>query len=189
MILLVDNYDSFTYNLYQYMGEFNQDIMVCRNDRITLEEVNELKPSHIVISPGPGHPTDAGVSTGLVKRFTGHVPILGICLGHQAIALAMGGEIGHSLSIVHGKLFTIHHSGGGVFQDLPHSFNAVRYHSLAVVHDSLPDCLRVDAHAKDMTIMALSHREHHTYGLQFHPESILSEYGRELISNFLSIGL
>ncbi len=188
MVLLLDNYDSFTYNLYQYIGEFTSDIKVIRNDQITLEGIEELKPSHIVISPGPGHPLDAGVSVSLVKRFSGQIPILGVCLGHQAIAVAMGGKVGHAKSIVHGKLSTVHCNEKGIFKGIPETIQAVRYHSLAVLEDSFPDCLQIDAFTDDLTIMALSHKEHQTFGLQFHPESVLSEYGKDLLGNFLRIG-
>jgi len=188
MVLLLDNYDSFTYNLYQYIGEFTNDVKVIRNDQITLEEIEDLKPSHIVISPGPGHPADAGVSVSLVKRFSGQIPLLGVCLGHQAIAVAMGGKVGHAKSIVHGKLSAVHCSGKGIFEGIPETIQAVRYHSLAVSEDEFPECLQIDAYTDDMTIMALSHKKHHTFGLQFHPESVLSEYGKDLIGNFLRIG-
>jgi len=188
MILLIDNYDSFTYNLYQYIGEYSEDIKVHRNDSLTLNEILEMNPSHIVISPGPGHPADAGISVDTIKRFSGHIPILGVCLGHQAIAHAFGGEVSHAKDIVHGKLSTVHCLRKGIFSTLPETFQVVRYHSLAVMKDSLPDCLQIDAYTEDMTVMALSHKEHDTYGLQFHPESILSEYGKELIGNFLRTG-
>jgi len=188
MVLLLDNYDSFTYNLYQYIGEFTGDVKVLRNDQVTLEEIAKVNPDHIVISPGPGHPENAGVSVSLVKRFSGHIPILGVCLGHQAIAVAMGGKVGHAKSIVHGKLSTVHCNGKGIFKGIPETIQAVRYHSLAVSEDSFPDCLQIDAYTDDLTIMALSHKEHQTFGLQFHPESVLSEYGKELIGNFLRLG-
>lgn len=188
MVLLLDNYDSFTYNLYQYIGEITSDVKVIRNDQITLEDIEKLRPRHIVISPGPGHPVDAGVSVALIKRFSGHIPILGVCLGHQAIAVAMGGKVGHAKSIVHGKLSTVHCNGKGIFKGIPETIQAVRYHSLAVSEDEFPDCLQIDAYTDDLTIMALSHKEHKTFGLQFHPESVLSEYGKDLIRNFLRIG-
>lgn len=187
MILLIDNYDSFTYNLYQYIGEFSENIKVCRNDAITLDEINDLKPTHIIISPGPGHPTDAGICVELVKRFSGHIPILGICLGHQAIAEAYGANIGHALEIVHGKLSEIYSTKRKLFTDLPQKFQVVRYHSLAITNESLPDCLEVDAYTLDNQIMAISHKEYHTYGLQFHPESVLTEFGKELIHEFLKL--
>jgi len=188
MVLLLDNYDSFTYNLYQYIGEFTGDVKVLRNDQVTLEEIAKINPDHIVISPGPGHPESAGVSVLLVKRFSGHIPILGVCLGHQAIAVAMGGKVGHAKSIVHGKLSTVHCNSRGIFKGIPETIQAVRYHSLAVLEESFPDCLQIDAYTDDLTIMALSHKEHQTFGLQFHPESVLSEYGKELIGNFLRLG-
>lgn len=185
MILLIDNYDSFTYNLYQYVGEINPDIIVRRNDKITVRQIKELWPSHIIISPGPGHPRQAGISVDVIKKFTGKIPILGICLGHQAIGLAMGGEIGPANQIVHGKQSTIYHVGRGIFQGLPPYFQAVRYHSLTVKREEFPDCLEIQAYTEDGTIMGLAHREHPTFGLQFHPESILSDYGKILLGNFL----
>lgn len=188
MVLLLDNYDSFTYNLYQYIGEFTSDVKVLRNDQVTLEEIAEINPDYIVISPGPGHPENAGISVSLVKRYSGHIPILGVCLGHQAIAVAMGGKVGHAKSIVHGKLSKVHCNGKGIFIGIPEMIQAVRYHSLAVLTESFPECLQIDAYTDDSTIMALSHKEHLTFGLQFHPESVLSEYGKELIGNFLRIG-
>jgi len=188
MVLLLDNYDSFTYNLYQYIGEITSDVKVVRNDQITLDEVEKLAPSHIVISPGPGHPIDAGVSVALIKRFSGLIPILGVCLGHQAIAVAMGGKVTHAKSIVHGKLSAVHCKGKGIFVGIPETIQAVRYHSLAVSENEFPESLQIDAYTDDSTIMALSHKEHKTFGVQFHPESVLSEYGKKLLANFLSLG-
>jgi anthranilate synthase component II len=187
MICLIDNYDSFTYNLYQYIGEIDIDILVKRNDEITIEDINNLSPSHIILSPGPGHPRDAGVIVDAIKEFSGKIPILGICLGHQAIGLAMGGEVNLAAQVVHGKQSSIIHNGVGLFKDIPSPFQAVRYHSLAVMKEGFPDCLEIQAYTEDNTIMALSHKEHLTFGLQFHPESILSEHGKTLLYNFLSL--
>lgn len=188
MLLLLDNYDSFTYNLYQYITEVDSDVKVIRNDKITLDEISNLQPSHIVISPGPGRPENAGISVSLVKRFSGYIPILGVCLGHQAIAVAMGGKVENAKSIVHGKQSTVYCNGKGLFEGMPQTIQAVRYHSLAVCEEDFPTCLQVDAYTDDLTIMALSHKEHQTYGVQFHPESILSEYGKEILNNFIRMG-
>ena len=187
MIYLIDNYDSFTYNLYQYIGEINQHITVKRNDEITLKQIRETAPSHIIISPGPGHPSQAGISVELILEFMGKIPILGICLGHQAIGLALGGTVNLAKDVVHGKQSTVYHNGKGIFTGVPSPFQAVRYHSLAVVREGLPDCLKIQAYTEDDTIMALEHKHYPVFGLQFHPESILSEYGKVLISNFLNI--
>lgn len=187
MLLIIDNYDSFTYNLYQYIGEVYPDIVVKRNDEITIQDIEEMKPTYIVISPGPGYPEAAGISVSAIKQFSGKIPILGICLGHQAICIAMGGKVGPANTIVHGKQSEIHNNGEGIFKYVPQSFNVVRYHSLCAKLESFPKCLEVQAVTEDNTIMALRHKEHHTYGLQFHPESILSEYGKELLRNFLDI--
>jgi anthranilate synthase component 2 len=187
MICLIDNYDSFTYNLYQYVGEIYPDIVVRRNDEISIREIEDMNPSHIIISPGPGHPRDAGISPILIARFINRIPILGICLGHQAIGLAMGGTVSFARQIVHGKQSTVRHSGKGIFEGIPSPFQVVRYHSLAVMTDDLPDCLEVHAYTDDGTIMALAHKEYPIYGVQFHPESVLTEFGKELIKNFLKI--
>ncbi|MCX7920912.1 MAG: aminodeoxychorismate/anthranilate synthase component II [Clostridia bacterium] len=187
MIYLIDNYDSFTYNLYQYIGEINQHITVKRNDEITLKQIRELAPSHIIISPGPGHPSQAGISVELIREFMGKIPILGICLGHQAIGLALGGTVNLARDIVHGKQSKVYHNGKGIFRGVPSPFQSVRYHSLAVMREGLPECLNIQAYTEDDTIMALEHKHYPVFGLQFHPESILSEYGKVLISNFLNI--
>ncbi|QNU66115.1 aminodeoxychorismate/anthranilate synthase component II [Ruminiclostridium herbifermentans] len=187
MLLIIDNYDSFTYNLYQYIGEVYPDIVVKRNDEITIQDIYEMKPMYIVISPGPGYPEAAGISVEVIKQFSGKIPILGICLGHQAICIAMGGIVGSADAIVHGKQSRIYNDGEGIFKYLPKSFNVVRYHSLCAKWENFPKCLEVQAVTEDNTIMAFRHRKHHTYGLQFHPESILSEYGKELLMNFLDI--
>lgn len=187
MICLIDNYDSFTYNLYQYVGEISQDIIVKRNDEISLAEIRRLAPSHIIISPGPGHPGDAGISPQVVTQFMGKIPILGICLGHQAIGLSLGGTVAAARNIVHGKQSAIHHDGNGIFAGVPSPFLAVRYHSLAVMPEDLPSSLKVQATSEDGTIMGFAHKEYPLFGLQFHPESILTEYGHKLIGNFLAI--
>jgi anthranilate synthase/aminodeoxychorismate synthase-like glutamine amidotransferase len=187
MICLIDNYDSFTYNLYQYVGEMNQEVVVKRNDEVTLEEIQYMSPSHIIISPGPGHPADSGISIELIRKFSDKIPILGVCLGHQAIGLAMGGSIISANEIVHGKQSEISHRKKKIFRGLPKSFQVVRYHSLVVSKEGFPDCLEVLAETEDGTIMALAHKVYPTIGVQFHPESILSEYGKELIRNFLEM--
>jgi len=185
MLLLVDNYDSFTYNLYQYLAELGEEVAVRRNDRLTLDEVEALSPERIVISPGPRGPVDAGLSVEIIRRFGPRVPTLGVCLGHQCIGYAYGGRIVHAPTLMHGKTSQIHHDGRGVFANLPRPFVAVRYHSLAVEESTLPQCLEVSARAPDGTIMGLRHREHPVEGVQFHPESILTESGKELLTNFL----
>lgn len=187
MICLIDNYDSFTYNLYQYVGEIDSDIIVKRNDEITLDEIESISPTHIILSPGPGHPSEAGITTEVIRKFTGKIPILGICLGHQAIGLVMGGTVDSASNIVHGKQSTIFHYGKGLFEGIPSPFQAVRYHSLAIMRHDFPNSLEIHGYTDDGTIMALAHKTHHVYGLQFHPESILSEYGKDLIRNFLKI--
>ncbi|OPX45149.1 aminodeoxychorismate/anthranilate synthase component 2 [Ruminiclostridium hungatei] len=186
MICLIDNYDSFTYNLYQYIGEFDPDIVVRRNDEITIEEIERISPDRIILSPGPGHPSQAGITVELILEFAHRIPILGICLGHQAIGLAMGGTVDSANSIVHGKQSNIYHEGEGLFKNIPSPFQAVRYHSLAVMKDDFPDSLEIHGYTDDGTIMALKHKEYPLYGLQFHPESILSDYGKELLKNFLA---
>ncbi len=185
MLLLVDNYDSFTYNLYQYLAELGEEIAVRRNDRLTLDEVERLAPERIVVSPGPRGPEDAGLSVEIIRRFGPTVPTLGVCLGHQCIGYAYGGRIVHAPVLMHGKTSQIHHDGRGVFADLPRPFVAVRYHSLAVEESTLPECLEITARAPDGTIMGLRHREHPVEGVQFHPESILTASGKDLLANFL----
>lgn len=185
MILLIDNYDSFTYNLYQYIGEFTKEIIVYRNDQIKVEDIQHLKPECIIISPGPGRPEGAGIIIDIIKMFNGTIPILGICLGHQAIVLALGGEVGLSPDVVHGKQSVILTDEKGIFKALPKKFKVVRYHSLCVKKENLPDCLEVQAITEDGIIMGVRHKTFLTVGIQFHPESVLSEYGKELIRNFL----
>ena len=185
MILVIDNYDSFTYNLVQYLGELGADLEVRRNDKVTLDEVAELRPEKIVVSPGPCTPNAAGISVCLIERFAGKIPILGVCLGHQAIGQAFGGNIIGAPDIVHGKVSKIHHDGRTLFADLPQDFIATRYHSLIVERDSLPDCLEISAETADGLIMGLRHRDKPVEGVQFHPESILTVEGKPLLKNFL----
>ena len=190
MLLMIDNYDSFTYNLVQYLGELGADVRVYRNDRISLEEIEELQPERIVISPGPCTPNEAGVSIDTIRQFAGRVPILGVCLGHQSIGQAFGGRIGHARAIMHGKTSMMHHSNTGVFKGLPNPFEATRYHSLVIEPESLPDCLEVTAWTTDDSgavdeIMGVRHKTMAVEGVQFHPESILTGCGHALLKNFL----
>jgi anthranilate synthase component II len=187
MLLMIDNYDSFTYNLVQYLGELGAEVKVVRNDEVTVAEVAEMRPDAIVISPGPCSPNEAGISLGLIERLGGAVPILGVCLGHQAIGQAYGGKVVHAKVLMHGKTSAIHHSGRGVFAGLPSPFTATRYHSLAVERESLPACLEVTAWTEDGEIMGLTHREFRVEGVQFHPESILTLEGKRLLANFLGV--
>lgn len=185
MILVIDNYDSFTYNLVQYLGELGADLVVYRNDQISLEEIADIAPEKIVISPGPCTPNEAGISVALVQHFAGKIPILGVCLGHQSIGQAFGGEIVGAPTIMHGKVSEIHHTGKSIFQGLPEPFIATRYHSLVVERDSFPDCLEITAETDDGVIMGLRHRDMAVDGVQFHPESILTGEGKNLLQNFL----
>ena len=185
MLLMLDNYDSFTYNLVQYLGELGQDVKVYRNDEITVEGVERLKPSHIVISPGPCTPNEAGISVPLIKALAGSVPILGVCLGHQAIGQAFGGKIVHAKEVMHGKTSPIRHDSRGVFRGLPGGYTATRYHSLVIEKASLPAELEVSAWTDDGEIMGVRHRGLAVEGVQFHPESILTEHGHQLLRNFL----
>jgi len=185
MLLMIDNYDSFTYNLVQYLGELGEDVRVYRNDEITLEQVEALRPARIVISPGPCTPNEAGISVPLVRRFAGRIPILGVCLGHQSIGQALGGRIVHAKTLMHGKTSLIHHSGAGVFRGLPEPFEATRYHSLVIERESLPDCLDITAWTEDGEIMGVRHKTQSLEGVQFHPESILTQHGHQLLKNFL----
>ncbi|MDP6290244.1 MAG: aminodeoxychorismate/anthranilate synthase component II [Arenicellales bacterium] len=184
MILLIDNYDSFTYNLVQYLGEIGQEVEVYRNDVVSLDEIDHIDPDHIVISPGPCTPNEAGISVALVEEFGVEIPILGVCLGHQSIAQAYGGTIIHAQQLMHGKVSPIHHNGEGLFYDLPDPFTATRYHSLAVEGESLPDCLEVTAWTQDGEIMGLRHLDYPVEGVQFHPESIMTPNGHNLLANF-----
>jgi anthranilate synthase/aminodeoxychorismate synthase-like glutamine amidotransferase len=187
MILLLDNYDSFTYNLAQYLGELGCDVEVHRNDKISVEEIARRKPERIVISPGPCTPQEAGISIELVQRLAGQFPILGVCLGHQAMGAAFGGKIVRAPKLFHGKTSEIHHDGQGVFRKLPEPFTATRYHSLIVERKSLPRELAITAETSDGIIMGVRHRKHKMEGVQFHPESVLTESGKQLLQNFLSL--
>lgn len=187
MLLIIDNYDSFTYNLVQYIGELGADIKVFRNDEVTVEEIeNDLKPKQIVLSPGPGTPDDAGISLDVIDRFSNRLPILGVCLGHQAIGQFFGGKVVRGPEPVHGKPVVINHDGKSVFENIPQNFAAGRYHSLVVEKDSLPDCLEISAESPDGLVMAMRHKELPVEGVQFHPESILTEHGKLLLQNFLA---
>ncbi|MGE5526722.1 MAG: aminodeoxychorismate/anthranilate synthase component II [Rhodospirillaceae bacterium] len=185
MLLMIDNYDSFTYNLVQYFGELGEEVVVYRNDEITLDRIAELRPERIVVSPGPCTPNEAGVSVPLIKRFAGEIPILGVCLGHQSIGRAYGGHIVHAQQLMHGKTSQIHHHDVGVFKGLPEPFRATRYHSLVIERRTLPECLAVTAWTDDGEIMGVRHKTLPVEGVQFHPESILTEYGHQLLKNFL----
>ena len=186
MILVIDNYDSFTYNLVQYLGELGEEIVVRRNDEIDLAGIEALAPDHILISPGPCTPNEAGISLALIEHFKGKIPILGVCLGHQAIGQAFGGEVVRADHLMHGKTSEIHHSGKGVFAGVPSPFTATRYHSLIVKRETLPDCLEITAETEAGEIMGLRHREYPVEGVQFHPESIMTEHGKTILRNFLA---
>lgn len=187
MLLMLDNYDSFTYNLVQYFQELGQEVQVFRNDRITVEEIARLQPQRLVISPGPCSPAEAGISVAAIRQLAGRIPLLGVCLGHQSIGHAYGGKVVRAASLMHGKTSPIHHDGQGLFADLSNPMTATRYHSLIVERQSLPECLRVTAWTEDGTIMGLQHRELPVYGVQFHPESILTVEGKQLLRNFLDL--
>ena len=187
MLLLIDNYDSFTYNLFQYLSELGEEIMVTRNDKITLDEIEDMTPARIVISPGPGTPEQAGISNDVIRRFGGRIPMLGVCLGHQCIGYSYGGIVGHAGEIKHGKSSDVHHDSKGVFQGLPNPFPAIRYHSLAIDPNSIPECLEVTARTDNNIIMGVRHREYLVEGVQFHPESILTGSGKALLKNFLEM--
>jgi anthranilate synthase/aminodeoxychorismate synthase-like glutamine amidotransferase len=187
VVLVIDNYDSFTYNLVQYLGELGAHMEVRRNDQISLEEIERLSPERIVISPGPKTPSEAGICLDLIRSFAGRVPILGVCLGHQAIGQAFGGKVVRAPEIMHGKTSRIHHDGRTIFAGLPNPFLATRYHSLMVDRDGLPDCLEVSATSPDGLIMGLRHRAAPVEGVQFHPESILTDSGKQLLANFLQL--
>jgi anthranilate synthase component 2 len=187
MLLLIDNYDSFTYNLFQYLSELGEEINVVRNDRMAIDEIEELAPERIVISPGPGTPLDAGISNDVIRHFGSRLPILGVCLGHQCVGYAYGAVVDHAGEIKHGKSSLIHHDGKGVFRGLSNPFPAIRYHSLAIDPDSVPECLEVSARTNNNIIMGLRHREYPVEGVQFHPESIMTEVGKDLLRNFLEL--
>ena len=185
MILVIDNYDSFTYNLVQYLGELGADLRVFRNDKITLDEIEAMAPDKIVMSPGPCTPNEAGICLGLIRRFSGNIPLLGVCLGHQAIGQAFGGEVVRAPYLMHGKVSQIHHDGRTLFAGLENPFTATRYHSLIVKRETLPDCFEVSAETADGLIMGLRHKTMPVEGVQFHPESILTSEGKKLLKNFL----
>jgi len=186
MLLLLDNYDSFTYNLYQYFCELGQSVSVIRNDKTTIREIEKLRPEYIVISPGPSAPLQAGISNDVIRRFGPQLPVLGICLGHQCIGFSCGGIIKKAAQIMHGKSSLIHHTGKGVYTGLPNPFSAVRYHSLVVEKETLPDCLEITAWTDDGTIMGLRHRKYPVEGVQFHPESFITAQGKSILKNFLN---
>jgi len=187
MLLLIDNYDSFTYNLYQYLAELGAEVTVARNDKISLKEIEKLKPGRIVISPGPGTPLQAGISNDVITRFGPELPVLGVCLGHQCVGHSYGAAVGQAPVIMHGKSSLVHHDGKGLFAGLPRPFSAIRYHSLEVRRTGLPEALEVTAQTEDGTIMGLKHRRHPVFGIQFHPESFMTEGGKDILRNFLSI--
>lgn len=187
MLLVIDNYDSFTYNLVQYLGELGEAIEVYRNDAVSLEEIAAKRPARIVISPGPCTPNEAGISVDVIKRFAGKIPILGVCLGHQSIGAAFGGDVVRADRLMHGKTSMIHHDAKTIYHGLPNPFEATRYHSLIVRRDTLPACLEVSAETKEGEIMGLRHREWPVEGVQFHPESILTRAGKDLLRNFLRV--
>lgn len=189
MILMIDNYDSFTYNLYQYMSELGADVRVVRNDMISPDEIERLAPERIVISPGPCTPEQAGISSEVITRFGAEIPLLGVCLGHQCIGYAFGGKVVQAPEIMHGKTSLVYHDGRNVLHGLPSPFEAIRYHSLIVERSSLPSCLEVTAQTATGLIMGLAHREYPIYGVQFHPESIMTHVGKQLLRNFIEIGV
>ena len=185
MILVIDNYDSFTYNLVQYLGELGADIHVARNDEVTLQEIRDLNPERIVISPGPGDPDDGGISNEVIREFGQTIPVFGVCLGHQCIGHVYGGVVTRAPRLMHGKTSPVYHNGSGVFSGVPSPFNATRYHSL-IVEEPLPDCLQVIAFTSEGEVMGLRHKEFPVVGVQFHPESILTEHGKRILANFLN---
>ena len=188
MLLLIDNYDSFTYNLFQYLSELGEQVAVVRNNKATIDEIERMKPEHIVISPGPSTPLQAGISNEIIKNFGARLPILGICLGHQCIGYSYGAIVVQARKIMHGKSSLIYHSNQGVFAGLPNPLSAIRYHSLMVQRDRLPDCLEITAWTEDGTIMGLRHRRYPVEGIQFHPESFMTKVGKDLLKNFLHKG-
>jgi anthranilate synthase/aminodeoxychorismate synthase-like glutamine amidotransferase len=187
MVLVIDNYDSFTFNLVQYLGELGTELNVFRNDAITLRQIEKMQPTHIVISPGPGRPEEAGISIEVIQKFTGLIPILGVCLGHQAIVAAYGGQIVGAGELVHGKTSEIYHDGKTIFEGIKSPFLATRYHSLIAERETLPSCLEISAETKEGLIMGVRHKFHQVEGVQFHPESILTTVGKEILANFLSL--
>ncbi|MGO9371529.1 MAG: anthranilate synthase component II [Syntrophobacteraceae bacterium] len=187
MLFMIDNYDSFTYNLFQYFRMLGAEVEVARNDQVALDDIKRLRPSAIVISPGPCRPEDAGVSVGAIQEFSGKIPILGICLGHQAIASAFGGAVVHAKRLMHGKVSTVTSDGKSIYGGISNPFQAMRYHSLAVAPGGLPDCLEITAHSEDGEVMGIRHKKHFTEGVQFHPESIMTPVGKRLEKNFLKL--
>jgi len=188
VILVIDNYDSFTYNLVQYLAELGADVKTCRNDKIFIEEIRKIRPEQIVISPGPGRPENAGISVAVIKEFAGKIPILGVCLGHQAIGFAYGGKIIHAKKLMHGKTSKIYHNKSGIFKSIDNPFEATRYHSLVIERQSLPSCLEITAWTKgDNEIMGVKHKRYALWGVQFHPESVLTTAGKALLKNFISL--
>ncbi|HQN00819.1 MAG TPA: aminodeoxychorismate/anthranilate synthase component II [Candidatus Hydrogenedentes bacterium] len=187
MILIVDNYDSFTYNLVQYFGEFEKDIRVFRNDKISVEEIQALKPDHIVVSPGPCTPYEAGISMDVIRSLGPRIPTLGVCLGHQSIGAVYGGDVVRADVIMHGKISEITHTDNAFFKDVPSPFTATRYHSLVIKPETCPDCLEITAQTKDGVIMAVAHKDYPVWGVQFHPESILTQHGKTMVRNFVGV--
>jgi len=187
MVLVIDNYDSFVYNLVQYLGELGADLKVFRNDKITIKQIYKLNPKKIVISPGPGRPENAGISNDVIKEFGKFIPILGVCLGHQCIGYVFGGKIINAKKLMHGKVSLIYHNGKDIYKNIPNPFVATRYHSLVVERKSLPKCLEISAWTKDKEIMGIKHKQYKIFGVQFHPESILTEEGKHILKNFLQI--
>jgi anthranilate synthase/aminodeoxychorismate synthase-like glutamine amidotransferase len=188
MLLLIDNYDSFTYNLFQYLGELGEEIWVTRNNEVSLDEIAKKSPQHIVISPGPGTPEQAGISNDIIRKFGDSIPILGVCLGHQCVGYSYGAKVKRASEIKHGKSSLIYHDGKGLFQGLPNPFPAIRYHSLVVMPDDLPKCLTLSAWTNEGIVMGIRHRRFPVEGVQFHPESIMTEVGKDLLKNFLKQG-
>lgn len=186
MLLLIDNYDSFTYNLFQYLSELGEEVKVVRNDKATVAEIESMKPDRIVVSPGPSNPQNAGISNEVIRHFGPKLPLFGVCLGHQCIGYAYGGVVAGAKQIMHGKSSAIHHSGKGVFAGLPDPFNAIRYHSLVVKREGLPDCFEITAWTEDGEIMGLRHKIYAVEGIQFHPESFMTEHGKDILKNFLN---
>ncbi|TAM34318.1 aminodeoxychorismate/anthranilate synthase component II [bacterium] len=187
MILMIDNYDSFTYNLVQYLGELGQEVKISRNDALTVNDIRKLKPAKIVISPGPGRPEDAGITCEVIREFAGKIPILGVCLGHQAIGYVFGGRIVRAGRLMHGKTSKIYHNKKEIFKGIPNPFLATRYHSLLVARENLPDCLEITAQTREKEIMGLKHKVYPVWGVQFHPESILTKSGKQILDNFLKL--
>ena len=187
MLLMIDNYDSFTYNLVQYFGELGADLKIFRNDEITIEDINKMKPDQIVISPGPGRPEGAGISVDIIKEFAGKTPILGVCLGHQSLCYAYGGKIVRAKKLMHGKISEIKHDNEGIFKNISNPFEATRYHSLVVDKKTMPKCFKVIARSDDGEIMGIRHKKFNLWGVQFHPESILTTEGKKILNNFLKI--